>query len=261
MGVGAAIQGKRPVVENVSIDFTLLAMDMIVNQAAKHRFISGGPLPLVIRTQGGTGKRAGMHHSQSLEALYYHVPGLKIAVPATPKDAKGLLKTAIRDDDPVVFIEHKMLYGVSGPVPEEECLVPFGQGEIVRSGEDATIVTWSNMRYVCLEAAELLAGEGISCEVIDLRTLVPMDRALIEASVRRTGRLAVVSEAPRRGSVASDIAAWADETFFGVLRSPVRRICGKVTPVPYDPDLESAVVPGAPDIAVAVRGMVRPAPA
>ena len=255
MAVGAALQGKRPVVEHAYIDFTLLAMDMIANQAAKYRFITGGEgrVPMVIRTQGGTGKSTGMHHSQSFESLFYHIPGLKIAAPSNPADAKGLLKTAIRDDDPVLFIEHKMLYGMTGQVPEGEHLVPFGQGAMLREGNDCTIVSYSAMVYRCLEAAAMLAERGIGCDLIDIRTLVPMDRDMISWSVRKTGRLIVVGESSRRGSVASDIAAWAGETLFDSLRSPVRRVCGRVTPIPYNGRLETAVVPSMNDIVSAVE--------
>ena len=258
MAVGAAIQGCRPVLEHTYIDFMMLAMDLVVNHAAKYRFITGDSqrVPLVIRTQGGTGSGAGMHHSQSLEALLYHIPGLKIAMPATPYDAKGLLKTAIRDDNPVVFIEHKMLYGMTGCVPAEDYTVPFGQAAVLREGGDCTVVTYSNMVHRSLDAADVLADEGISCDVIDLRTLVPMDRAAIEASVRKTGRLVVVAEAALRGSVASDIAAWAAEYLFDALRGPVRRISGKNTPIPYNRTLEAAVVPGVTDIVDGVRAAV-----
>jgi len=257
MAIGAAIQGKRPVLEHAYIDFIPLAMDMIVNHAAKYRFITDGRgcVPMVIRTQGGTGRGAGMHHSQSLEALLYHIPGLKIAVPATPYDAKGLLKTAIRDDDPVVVIEHKMLYGFTGLVPSEEYTIPFGQAAVLREGTDCAIVTYSAMVHRCLEAAERLAAEGISCEVIDLRTLVPMDRDAIYSAVKKTGRLVVVTEAVLRGSVASDIAAWVGEHAFDSLKAPVRRVAGRVTPIPYNRNLERAVVPGVEDIMHAVESV------
>lgn len=254
MGVGAALQGKRPVVEHASIDFILLAMDMVVNQAAKSRFLTGGKIrvPLVIRTQGGTGRSSGMHHSQSLEALFYHIPGLKIAVPATPYDAKGLLKTAIRDDDPVMFIEHKLLYGTTGEVPADEYTVPFGQAKLLREGGDCTIVSYSLFAHRCRDAADILARRGIACDVIDLRTLVPMDRNMIGDSIKKTGRLIVVSEAPGRGSVASDIAAWAAEKLFDSLKAPVRRVCGLVAPIPYNRALEEAAVPSVEDVIRAV---------
>jgi pyruvate dehydrogenase E1 component beta subunit len=215
MAVGAAIQGKRPVVEIMSVDFSTLALDMMVNQAAKYPFITGGRVPMVLRTQGGAGKGYSIQHSQSLEAFFAHIPGLKVVMPATPYDAKGLLKTAIRDETPVVFIEHKLLYETTGEVPEEEYTIPFGKAALRAEGSDCTIVSWSRMALRSMEAAELLAAEGISCDVLDLRTLVPLDRAAILGSVRKTGRLVVAAEAVKRGSVASDIAA----TCWGIWRS------------------------------------------
>jgi pyruvate dehydrogenase E1 component beta subunit len=193
LGVGAAIVGRRPVVEILFIDFLLQTMDQVVNQAAKYRFMSGGEgrVPLVIRTQGGTGNSLAGQHSQSLEALYYHVPGLKVVMPSTPADAKGLLKSAIRDEDPVVFIEHKLLYMTDGEVPAEDYLIPLGKADIKRSGTDVTLVAWSHMIIKSLQAAEELAAEGVSVEVVDPRTLVPMDAACILDSVRKTGRLVV----------------------------------------------------------------------
>ena len=189
VGVGAAIGGQRPVVEMLFIDFLLLAMDQVINQAAKYRFMSGGEgrVPLVVRTQGGAGNSLAAQHSQSLEALYYHIPGLKVVMPSTPRDAKGLLKSAIRDDDPVIFIEHKLLYMTDGEVPDDEGLIPLGVADVKREGTDVTLVTWSHMTLKSLQAAEELAAEGISVEVIDLRTLVPMDVECVLRSVRRTG--------------------------------------------------------------------------
>jgi len=259
MGIGAAIQGKRPIVEIMAIDFSTLAIDMMVNQASKYRFITGGAgrVPMVLRTQGGVGKSLAAQHSQSLEALFYHIPGLKVVMPSTPYDAKGLLKTAIRDDDPVVFIEHKLLYDTKGNVPVEEHVIPFGAAAKRREGFDCTIVSYSFMAIKSLEAAEALAGLGISCDVLDLRTLVPMDREAILNSVHKTGRLVVVNEAVKRGSVASDISAWAAENAFSDLKAPVVRVSGKNTPIPYNAALERISVPCVDDIVRAVESVVK----
>jgi pyruvate dehydrogenase E1 component beta subunit len=258
MAVGAAIQGKRPVVEITFIDFSLLAFDMIINQAAKYRFISGDTahVPLVLRTQGGAGRGLAAQHSQSLEALFYHIPGLKLVMPSTPYDAKGLLKTAIRDDDPVVFIEHKLLYGMRGNVPENEYTIPFGVAVKKREGCDCTIVSYSLMANKTLEAADILSEDGISCEVLDLRTLVPMDRTAILTSVKKTGRLVIVNEAVKRGSVASDISAWTAEHVFKELTAPIVRISGKITPIPYSEKLERASIPDVNDIIDGVKSLV-----
>ena len=258
MAVGAAIQGKRPIAEITYIDFTLLCMDMIINQAAKYHFIAGGrnTVPVVFRTQGGAGKGSALHHSQSLEALFYHIPGLKIAMPSTPYDAKGLLKTAVRDEHPVLFIEHKLLYETSGIVPEDDYTIPFGKAAIRREGSDCTIVSYSFMVHKCMEAAEILFGEGINCEVIDLRTLVPMDREILLKSVKKTGRLVIVNEAVKRGSVASDISAFVAEYAFRDLDAPIVRVSGKITPVPYNKALERAVIPDIKDISDAVKSIL-----
>ena len=255
MAIGAAIQGKRPVVELTYIDFSMLAMDTLINQAAKYHFVTGdlGTVPLVVRTQGGAGTGTGAQHSQSLEAFFYHVPGFRVAVPATPEDARGLLVAAIRDDDPVIFIEHKLLYNTTGPVPDRIEPIPFGRATIRREGGDCTIVAYSRMANLAVDAADSLALSGIDCDVLDLRTLVPMDREAIRASVEKTGRLVVASEAVLRGSVASDIAGWAAEQCFDALRAPVQRVCGKITTIPYNERLERFSVPGAGDIAAAVH--------
>jgi pyruvate dehydrogenase E1 component beta subunit len=258
VGVGAAIGGQRPVVEMLFVDFLLLAMDQVVNQAAKYRFMSGGEgrVPLVVRTQGGAGNSLAAQHSQSLEALYYHIPGLKVVMPATPRDAKGLLKSAIRDDDPVIFIEHKLLYMTDGDVPDDEGPIPLGVADIKREGTDVTLVTWSHMVLKSLQAAEELAAEGISVEVIDLRTLVPMDIDCVLRSVRRTGRLVVAQEAVKRGGVGSDVAAIVAEQAFDSLRAPIVRVAGLNTPVPFNLALEKATVPQPADIAAAVRSVI-----
>ena len=234
-------------------------MDQVVNQAAKYRFMSGGEgrVPLVIRTQGGAGNSLAGQHSQSLEALYYHVPGLKVVMPSTPRDAKGLLKAAIRDDDPVVFIEHKLLYMTEGEVPDEEYVIPLGQAEVKRSGSDVTLVSWSHMVLKSLQAAEELAAEGISTEVIDLRTLVPMDIACVLDSVRRTGRLVIAQEAVKRGGVASDVAATVAEQAFDCLRAPIVRVAGRNTTIPFSLALEKAAVPQVGDIVAGVRSVMQ----
>ena len=255
MGVGAAITGMRPVVEILFVDFTSLVIDQIVNQAAKYRFMSGGKgrVPLVLRTQGGSGGSLAAQHSQSLEAWFYHVPGLKLVMPSTPYDAKGLLKSAIRDDDPVIFIEHKLLYMEKGPVPEEEYTVALGVGNIRRPGQDVTIVAWSGMVGRTLAAAARLAEQGIDAEVIDPRTLVPLDKELILASVRKTERLVLVQEAVRRGGVASDMAALVQQEAFDYLDAPIEIVAGKNTPIPFNGNLERAAVPQEPDIIAAVK--------
>ena len=259
LGVGAAIAGSRPVVEMLFVDFLLLAMDQVVNQAAKYRFMSGGQgtVPLVVRTQGGAGNSLAGQHSQSLEAMFCHVPGLKVVMPSTPADAKGLLKSAIRDDDPVIFIEHKLLYMTDGEVPEdEEVLVPLGQADVKRAGSDVTLVAWSHMVTKSLVAAEKLADDGISVEVIDLRTLTPMDTGAVLDSVARTGRLVIAQEAVKRGGVASDVAAMVAERAYDHLRAPIVRVAGKNTVIPFNLALERASVPQVEDIVAAVRTVV-----
>ena len=259
MGVGAAIIGTRPVVEFLFVDFACLAMDQLINQAAKYRFMSGdqGRVPLVVRTQGGTGNSLAGQHSQSLEALFYHIPGLKVVMPSTPYDAKGLLKSSIRDEDPVIFIEHKQLYMTEGEVPDKEYLVPLGKADIKRTGTDATLVTYSFMTLKCLEAAEILASQGISVEVIDLRTLVPLDKASILESVQKTSRLVIVHEACRRGGIAGDVTAMVVEEAFYDLNAPIVRVTGKNTTIPFNLNLERASVPSVDDIVNAVQQVLQ----
>ena len=248
--VGAAIVGARPVFEHLFIDFSLLAMDQIINQAAKYHMMSGAKrnVPLVMRTQGGAGNGLAAQHSQSLEALYYHIPGLKVITPATPYDAKGLLKTAIRDNNPVICIEHKLLYMTKGEVPEEDYLIPFGSAVRRTEGDDVTMVSYSRMFHTCLEASQILKQKGIKAEIIDLRTLVPMDMDTVIESVKKTGRCVVVSEACERGSVASDIAARVADKAFDYLDSPVKFVAGLNTPIPFNIRLEKAAVPSADNI-------------
>jgi len=255
VGVGAAITGMRPVVEILFVDFSMLVMDQIVNQAAKYRFMTGGTgkVPMVLRTQGGVGNGLAAQHSQSLEALFYHIPGLKLAIPSTPFDAKGLLKSAVRCDDPVVFMEHKHLYMTEGEVPEEEYLIELGKGDIKRRGSDVTLVVWSNMVLRALAAAEKLAEEGIEVEVVDPRTLVPLDKELILESVRKTEHVVIVQEAVRRGGVASDIASIIQREAFDYLDAPIEIVAGKNTPIPFNLNLEKACVPKEEDIIEAVK--------
>ena len=257
-GVGAALVGTRPVVEILFIDFTGLIMDQIINQAAKYEFMSGGQgkVPMVLRTQGGAGNGLAGQHSQSLEALFYHIPGLKVVMPATPYDAKGLLKASIRDDDPTIFIEHKLLYTTKGEIPEDDYIVPLGQADIKRPGDDITLISYSYMTLKCLEAAEALAAEGISVEVVDLRTLTPLDKETILESVEKTGRAVVVHEAVKRGGIGGDIAAMIMEEAYDDLDGPVKRICGKITTIPYNLELEKVCVPSVEEIIEGVLGMI-----
>ncbi len=255
-GIGAALTGMRPVVEILFIDFAMLVMDQVVNQAAKVRFMTGEQcrVPFVLRTQGGAGNGLAAHHSQSLEALFYHIPGLKVVMPSTPADAKGLLKSSIRDDSPVIFIEHKLLYMTKGPVPDtDDFLIPLGQGDIKRAGRDITIIAWSNMVPRSLAAARKLAAEGIEAEVVDPRSLVPLDKELILESVRRTEHVVIVQEAVRRGGVASDLASIIQAEAFDYLDAPIEILAGLNTPIPFNLSLENACVPQEDDIIRAVK--------
>jgi pyruvate/2-oxoglutarate/acetoin dehydrogenase E1 component len=256
--VGAALTGLRPVVELMYIDFSGLAMDQLVNQAAQNRFMFGGQarVPMVMRTQGGSGRGNAAQHSKSLEAWFAHVAGLKVVMPSTPADAKGLLTASIRDDDPVVFLEHKLLYRTKGPVPTGEHLVPLGDADVKRPGTDLTIVSWSREVLFSLEAAEKLAADGISAEVIDLRSLVPLDKETVLASVRKTHRLLVVHEAIKRGGFGGEIASLVAEEAFDDLDAPPRRLAGLETPIPYAPHLERNVIPQVDDIVRVARELV-----
>ncbi|HEX9049636.1 MAG TPA: pyruvate dehydrogenase complex E1 component subunit beta [Anaeromyxobacter sp.] len=255
VGIGAAMGGLRPIVEMMTWNFALLAIDQIVNGAAKLRQMSGGQLaiPIVFRGPQGAANQLAAQHSQVFESLYAHVPGLKVAVPATPRDAKGLLKTAIRDDDPVVFMESEILYGSKGEVEEGELLVPFGEAEVVRPGRDVTIVAWQKMRFVALAAAKELEGEGIEAEVIDPRTLRPFDLETVLASVARTNRCVIVEEGwPWMGSGAQ-LADSIQRHGFDDLDAPVLRVTGRDVPMPYAKPLENAVLPSAERVKEAVR--------
>ncbi|NLF02981.1 MAG: dehydrogenase [Anaerolineales bacterium] len=257
--VGAAMAGLRPVAESMYVDFTPLAMDQIANQGAKNRYMFGGKtkVPMVIRSEGGAGRSIAAHHSQSLEALWTHFPGIYVVMPATPFDAKGLLKAAIRDDNPVMFIEHKMLYGVEGFVPEEDYEIPFGVADVKREGSDVTVITYSRMVHRALEAAEKLAEEGISVEVIDLRTLKPLDMDTIAASVKKTGHVIGLTEAYKTGSFISELATCIQEELFDWLDAPVVRVAAADVPVPMSETLEDAAIPSVPVIMAAIRDVLR----
>lgn len=255
--IGAATCGMRPVAELMFIDFMGVCLDQIYNQAAKFRYMFGGKAetPVVIRTMVGAGFRAAAQHSQMLTPIFTHIPGLKVVLPSTPYDAKGLLIQAIRDNDPVIFCEHKALYGIEGEVPEESYAIPFAEANVVREGDDVTIVALGLMVHKALEAAEQLAKEGIDCEIVDLRTTSPMDEDTILESVEKTGRLVVVDESNPRCSIATDVAALVAQEAFGDLKAGVRRVTAPHTPVPFTPSLEDAYIPNAGRIAEAVRAV------
>jgi pyruvate dehydrogenase E1 component beta subunit len=256
--VGLAMTGKHPMAELMFMDFAWVAADQVFNQAAKMRYMSGGrvSVPLVIRTQQGGGRGNAAQHSQSLETIFTHTPGLKVALPATPYDAKGLLKSAFREKNPVIIIEHKLLYATKGPVPEEEYTIPLGQAEVKRSGQDVTLISLSRTVLHSLEAAEEAARDGISIEVIDLRCTVPMDLETILASVRKTGRLVVAHESHRRLGIGAEIAALVQEHAFDYLDAPVVRVGAMDVPIPYSQPLESLVLPGKDHILKAIREVV-----
>jgi len=249
-GVGAALTGMRPIVDMHFADFVTTAMDEIVNQMAKIRYMFGGQakLPMVLWAPDGAGISAAAQHSQSLESWLVHTPGLKVVVPSEPADVKGLLKSAVRDDDPVIFFQHKRLFKQTGPVPEEPCLIPLGKADVKRAGTDITLITYSRMTYECLEAARKLAEQGIQAEVIDLRTLKPLDFDLIARSVKKTGHVVIVHEACLTGGFGAEIAARIGEELFEHLAAPVVRVGAKDVPVPFSPVLEQYVLPQVADI-------------
>ncbi|OGO38278.1 MAG: pyruvate dehydrogenase [Chloroflexi bacterium RBG_16_57_11] len=257
LAVGAAMTGLRPVVEIMFSDFTTLASDQIVNQAAKLRYMTAGQckVPLVIRTAMGAGRRAAAQHSQSLQVWYAHIPGLKVVMPSTPEDAKGLLKSAIRDDNPVIFLEDKMTYNNKGPIPEGDYTIPLGVGRVHRQGDDATIVCTSSMLYPSLEAAERLAQEGIQVEVIDPRTISPLDDELLIQSAIKTGKVVVVDEGYQSFGVTAEIAARIMQGAFDYLDEPVRRIGAADVPLPFAPSLEDLTIPSADQIYRTVKDM------
>jgi len=252
--IGAATAGMRPVAELMFIDFMGVCFDQIFNQAAKFRYMFGGKAktPVVIRTMVGAGFRAAAQHSQMLYSIFTHIPGLKVVIPATPYDAKGLMIQSIRDNDPVIFCEHKMLYGVQGEVPEEIYTIPFGEANVAREGKNATIVTLGRMLHVALEAATNLAKNNIQCEVIDLRTTSPMDEDTVLESVEKTGRLVVVDEANPRCNIATDVSAIVAQKAFRALKAPIEMVTAPHTPVPFSPDLEDLYIPTAAKIEAAV---------
>jgi len=251
IGLGAAMTGMRPVVDIMFGDFLFLALDQIANQAAKVHYMSGGKLkaPLVIRTTLGATRRSAAQHSQSLHALVSHIPGLKVALPSTPYDAKGLMKTAIRDDNPVVIFEDKMMYTVRGPVPEDDYTIPFGQADVKRAGDDITLVATSSMVYVALAAADLLAKEGISAEVIDPRTTVPLDVETLVSSAMKTGHAIVIDEGYQSYGVTAEIASVISDGAFYQLDAPVKRMGAMDVPIPFSPALEDLTVPTAEKVA------------
>jgi len=258
LAVGAAMTGLRPVAVIMYCDFVTVCMDPIVNQAAKVHLMSGGTIkvPMVIRTPAGAGTREGGQHSQSLESWFVHTPGLKVVMPSTPADAKGLMKASIRDDGPVVYIQHRLLHPIRGPVPDGEWVVPLGSADVKREGQDVTVVAISYAVHKALEAAEALAGE-IDVAVIDPRTLAPLDVDTILQSVEKTGRLLVVHEAPGQGGAGAEIVRQVTEKGFEYLRRPPRVLGGLNTPMPYSPPLEDACLPQVGDIVRTVRGLVR----
>ena len=257
-GAGAAATGLKPVVELMFVDFFGVAMDQIYNQAAKLRYMFGGQVkvPIVIRTSIGGGMTFAAHHSQVLYSLFAHVPGLKIVVPSNPYDAKGLLKTAIRDEDPVMFFEHKMLLSTKGPVPNGDYTIPFGQAEVKRSGENVTIIATALMVHKALEAAKKLDTEGIKAEVVDPKTLVPLDKKAILESVKKTGKVVIVDEDYERCGFAAEMAAIIADEAFDYLDAPIKRVATPTVPIPYSPVLENYVLPDENKIIKAVKEIV-----
>ncbi len=257
--IGAAMTGLRPAAEIMYVDFTPLAMDQIANQGAKNRYMFGGKtkVPVVIRSEGGAGRSIAAHHSQSLEALWTHFPGIYVVMPATPYDAKGLLKACLRQDNPVMFIEHKMLYSVKGPVPEEDYMIPLGVADVKRVGKDVTLITYSRMVHRALEVAEKVAKDGIDVEVIDLRSLKPLDLDCILASVKKTGRVVGLTEAYKTGSFISELFTLLNELAFDYLDAPMVRVAAADVPVPMSIPLEDAAIPNATVIEAAIRKVAR----
>lgn len=255
LGVGAAQVGLRPIIEFMTWNFSILAMDQIVNNAAKLRYMSGGALriPVVFRGASGAAHQLGAQHSQSLEAWYCNVPGLIVMAPSTPKDAKGMLKSAIRDDNPVIFIESEVAYGYKGEVPEGEHLVPIGVGDVKRPGKDVTLIAWSKMIHVALEAANLLAQEGIEAEVIDPRTLRPLDEQLLLTSIEKTNRCVIVEEGWPYAGVGAEISHRIYQNAFDHLDAPILRVTSEDVPMPYAKNLEQAVMPSAPKVVAAAK--------
>lgn len=256
--IGAAMTGMRPVAEIMYVDFMTLAMDQFCNQAAKIRYMFGGKakVPMVIRTQGGAGRCIAAHHSQSLESWFLHVPGIYVIMPSTPYDAKGLLKSAIRDDNPILFIEHKSMYNNKGEVPEEEYTIPIGKADVKKVGKDITIIAHSRSTIYSLEAANELEKEGISVEVIDPRTLQPLDMETILSSVKKTNKVIIVEEGCKNNGVGAEIGMRIVEQAFDYLDAPIKRIAGADVPIPMSEPLENAAIPNKNDIIKAIKEMV-----
>ena len=255
IGIGAAMNGTRAIVDNVFLDFFLEAMTQIIQQAAKIHYCSNGKIkvPLMIRGAMGSLRSAGPQHSHAFYAWFAHVPGLKVVTPSTPYDVKGLMKTALREDSPVIFLEHKALYNTKGLVPTSDYLIPLGQGRVLREGTDLTLVAVSRMVHLALEAAKELEKEGVSAEVIDPRTIVPLDRAIIAESIVKTGRIVFLDEAPAMCGFSGEIFAIACEECFDLLDAPPKRICSLPVPNPFSPVLESAMIPGVSRIVSEIR--------
>lgn len=260
LAVGAAMMGLRPVVEIMYGDFSTLASDPLINHAAKTRFMSAGQLgcPMVYRAPSGSGTGHGAQHTQSLESMFTNVPGLKIVAPSSPRDAKALLKAAIRDDDPVLYFEHKLLYSTLGPVGDENDVAEIGKADIKHAGNDITLISYSHAVHTCLEAADLLAVEGIDTEVVDLCSLRPLDVPTILSSVRKTGRAVVVHDAPTFGGFGGELVASivGDPKTFSCLKAPIRRVCGKELPVPFNEELEKRIIPSVDDVVEAVKILI-----
>lgn len=259
--IGAAITGLKPIVEIMYIDFITLAMDQIINQAAKIKYMFGGKanMPLVIRTEGGGGRGNAAQHSQSLEALFVHIPGLKVVMPSCPYDAKGLLKSAIRENNPVIFIEHKLLYSEKGEVPDEEYYVPLGKADIKRNGKDITVIATSYMvKKILALSVKLEENEGIDLEIIDPRTLNPFDYDTVINSLKKTGKVLIVHEACRTGGIGAEISSRIMEKAFKYLAAPIRIVAAKDSPIPYAKILEDAIIPSEKDIKEAILEMMKP---
>lgn len=257
VATGAALNGLRPIMEIMLQDFITLCMEQIINQASKTRLMTGGQLkvPVVFRSPGGWFGSFAAQHSQSLEALFIHIPGLKVIAPSTPYEAKALLKAAIRDDNPVAFFEHKKLFGITGEVPDygEEIILPIGKAAIKRQGTDVSIITYSNMVWEALAAAEILAKENIDVEVLDLRTLSPMDKDAIYETAKKTGRVIVVEEGVETGGIGAEVTAVVADTAYAFLDAPVKRVATPMVPIPFSPTLERFVIPSKDNIVAAVR--------
>jgi pyruvate dehydrogenase E1 component beta subunit len=258
VGIGAAMVGLRPIIEFMTWNFSLCAFDQLVNNAAKLRYMSGGQiaLPIVFRGPGGAAHQLAAQHSQVVDSLYAYVPGLKVVAPATPHDAKGLLKAAIRDDNPVIFIEGEILYGRKGQVPEEEYTIPLGKGDVKREGKDVTVVAWSKMAYVALDAAAELAKNGMDIEVIDPRTIRPLDEALILRSVKKTNRCVIVEEGWPFAGAGAEVAFRVAHEAFDYLDAPVKRVTSEDVPMPYAKNLEQLVLPSVEKVIAAVKSVL-----